>query len=384
VVPDEIKSAWDAREHGRVREGQWRQVFDSYSNDFPDQAGELIRRMSGELSPDFMVTAHIELHTVNERRETLASRKSSQNAIQALAPELPELLGGSADLTGSNLTKWDGAVSVLDGNRGNYVHYGVREFGMAAIANGISVHGGFRPFVGTFLMFSEYARNALRMAALMKLNTIFVLTHDSIGLGEDGPTHQPIEQTSTLRMIPNMDVWRPCDSVEKFIAWKVALKHNSNPTCLILSRQALPFQSRDDEQVEAVERGGYILRKELGALDVVLIATGSEVALALLALERLKVDGINARLVSLPSCFVFDQQDREYVLEVLPHGVPRVAVEAGVTCYWRKYVGLHGAVIGIDSFGESGSPADLYEHFGVTAERVVTAAKDVLRKRVLT
>ena len=374
-IPEQISLDWDARERGRLLEKAWRRDFENYALEHPRRASEFVCRMKGGLPEGFGAKANSALRDIAQRGETMATRKSSQMAIQWLSGELPELLGGSADLTGSNLTNWKGCLPVSPSRWGNYVQYGVREFGMAAIANGLSVHGGYRTFVGTFLMFSEYARNALRMAALMKLNPIFVLTHDSIGLGEDGPTHQPVEQTATLRMIPNMDVWRPCDAVETFAAWKVAIEHHSTPTCLILSRQALPHQPRDDGQIDLIERGGYVLRREAGKLALVLIATGSEVGLAAGAIERLREEGIHARLVSLPSPFTFDRQSKDYRVEVLPHGVPRLAVEAGVTDYWRKYVGLHGDVVGIDTFGESGSAQELYEHFGLTVDRVVSAAK---------
>jgi transketolase len=313
------------------------------------------------------------------KAENIASRKASQNCIEAFAPALPELLGGSADLAGSNLTLWSGSKGISTANPGgNYFYYGVREFGMAAIANGISLHGGFIPYTATFLMFSEYARNALRMAALMKIRQIFVFTHDSIGLGEDGPTHQPVEQTATLRLMPNMDVWRPCDTIESAVAWASALKRADGPTSLMFSRQNLPHMTRDAATAAAIARGGYVLSEAAGAAQVVLIATGSEVSLALAAQKTLAADGIAARVVSMPSTSVFDRQDAAWRSAVLPRGIPRVAVEAGVTDLWHKYVGLEGAVIGLDRFGESAPAGELYKAFGITADAVAAAAREVL------
>ncbi|TCO81981.1 transketolase [Plasticicumulans lactativorans] len=377
-IPADVRAAWDARAHGAARQAEWEVLFARYREAHPSLAAELERRLSGALPEDFAAYAERELQAVNARAESIASRKASQNAIQAFAPRLPELLGGSADLAGSNLTLWREAVGVSHDRPGNYVYYGVREFGMAAIINGIALYGGFRPFGGTFLMFSEYARNALRMAALMKIAPIFVFTHDSIGLGEDGPTHQPVEQTATLRMIPNMDVWRPADSAETLVAWQAALEHRQTPTSLILSRQNLPYQPKSAAQLADIRRGGYVLVAEAGALQAVLIATGSEVELAVRAQAALAEQGIHVRVVSLPSSFAFDRQPREYRTAVLPAGTPRVAIEAGVSDYWRKYVGLEGAVIGIDTFGESAPAAALFEHFGFTVAHVCAAVRECL------
>ncbi|HEY9192980.1 MAG TPA: transketolase family protein, partial [Methyloversatilis sp.] len=313
--------------------------------------------------------------------ENIASRKASQNCIEAFAPALPELLGGSADLAGSNLTLWSGSKGIsADNSGGNYLYYGVREFGMAAIANGIALHGGFIPYTATFLMFSEYARNALRMAALMKVRQLFVFTHDSIGLGEDGPTHQPVEQAATLRLMPNMDVWRPCDTVESAVAWAFALKRADGPSSLLFSRQNLPHTARDAATTAAIARGAYVLSEAAGKPEAVLIATGSEVSLALAAQKTLAAEGIAVRVVSMPSTSVFDRQDAAWRDQVLPRGIPRVAVEAGVTDLWRKYVGLEGAVIGLDRFGESAPAGELYKTFGITADAVAQAARQLLGK----
>ena len=383
-IPPEVYAAWNARELGASRCRDWERRFSAYAQAHPVLAAELQRRLNGELPGSFDRTARDALLTVARKGETIASRKASQNAIASLAPALPELLGGSADLTGSNLTNWPNCVRVTperlrDSAGGNYVHYGVREFGMAAIMNGIVLHGGLRPFGGTFLMFSEYARNALRMAALMKLNPIYVFTHDSIGLGEDGPTHQPIEQTATLRMMPNMDVWRPGDAVETQVAWTVALQSEDHPTSLVLSRQNLPSQPRREGQLAAIARGGYVLKEATGgSARAVLIGTGSELALAVEAQTFLDKQGIPVRVVSLPSWFQFQRQDAAWHEAVLPTHLPRIAVEAGVTGWWREVVGLSGAVVGIDAFGESGPATALYQHFGVTTEAVVAATRRVL------
>lgn len=383
-MPTEVRAAWDAREAGAQRHADWAARFDAYARAHPALAVELERRLKGELPEGFDAQAQQALEKVAAKGETIATRKASQNAIASLAPALPELLGGSADLTGSNLTNWPGCVSVTPGRLragkgGNYLHYGVREFGMAAILNGVALHGGFRGFVGTFLMFSEYARNALRMAALMKLNPIYVFTHDSIGLGEDGPTHQPVEQTASLRLMPNMDVWRPGDAVETQVAWTAALQSRDHPTSLVLSRQNLPHQPRSAEQLEAVARGGYVLKEAIGGTPrAVLIATGSELALAVAAQAELARQGVPVRVVSLPSWFQFRRQDAAWQASVLPPRVPRVAVEAGVTAGWREVVGLDGAVIGLDSFGECGPAAALFRHFGITTEAVVDATRKVL------
>nr|WP_057927184.1 transketolase [Burkholderia ambifaria] len=386
VLPEDVKQAWDARVRGAADEAAWADAMARYRTKQPALAGEFERRMRGELPDDFTASCAEALQRWNERAATIASRKASQDAIEEMAKFLPELVGGSADLAPSNLTKWSTCRPVHAHEGGNYIHYGVREFGMAAIMSGLTLHGGLRPFAGTFLMFSEYARNALRMAALMKINPIYVFTHDSIGLGEDGPTHQPVEQTASLRLIPNMDVWRPCDAAETLVAWQCALEQQTRPTSLILSRQNLPFQKRDEQVLADIRRGGYVLVREPGErLDVVLIATGSEVGLAVAALHLLEVEGIVARIVSMPSTTTFDRQDEEWRAHVMPHGVPRVAVEAGVTDGWHKYVGLCGGTVGIHTFGESGSASDLAAHFDMTAERVVKeAVASVARHRRVT
>ena len=381
VVPTEVKEAWDARASGRANEEAWSQTMTRYRTDHPTHAAEFERRMRGDLPPGFAASCAETLQRWDARGQTIASRKASQDAIEELAKLVPELVGGSADLAPSNLTKWNACVPVRPRSGGNYLHYGVREFGMAAIMSGLKLHGGLRPFAGTFLMFSEYARNALRMAALMKINPIYVFTHDSIGLGEDGPTHQPVEQISTLRLMPNMDVWRPCDSLETFVAWQSALEHRTMPTCLILSRQNLEFNQRDAQALAGIRRGGYVLlRESTAAPDVVLIATGSEVELAVQAARLLAVEGVAARVVSMPSTTAFDRQDKEWQTQVLPPNIPRVAVEAGVTDFWRKYVGLHGGVVGVDTFGESASAMDLAAHFNMTAERAASEALTSMTK----
>ena len=383
-VPSDVYADWNARELGASRCRDWEHRFSAYAQAHPGLAAELQRRLNGELPVAFERFAQDALSAVVRKGDNIASRKASQNAIASLAPALPELLGGSADLTGSNLTNWPGCVSITparlrQGVGGNYLHYGVREFGMAAIMNGIVLHGGLRPFGGTFLMFSEYARNALRMAALMKLNPIYVFTHDSIGLGEDGPTHQPVEQTATLRMMPNMDVWRPGDSVETQVAWTVALRSEDHPTSLVLSRQNLPLQPRNENQLAAIARGGYVLKDAAGSpARAILIGTGSELALAVEAQALLAAQGIPVRVVSMPSWFQFQRQDAAWREIVLPVGTPRIAVEAGVTGWWREVVGLSGAVVGIDTFGESGPAGDLYQHFGVTTKEVIAAVRRVL------
>ncbi|WP_323003072.1 transketolase [Denitromonas sp.] len=375
-VPDDVYAAWNAREAGAAAEAAWNTRFAAYRSAHPALAAEFERRMGGTLPADWSAHVDAVLAKIADKAETIATRKASQNAIEAFAPKLPELLGGSADLAGSNLTLWSGAKGVSRNTGGNYVYYGVREFGMAAIANGASLHGGLIPYTATFLMFSEYARNALRMAALMKLRQIFVFTHDSIGLGEDGPTHQPVEQTATLRLIPNMDVWRPCDTTESAVAWAHAIERADGPSTLCFSRQNLPFQPRNAAQTANIRRGGYVLSEAGKATpDAVIIATGSEVALAMAAQAALAEDGVFARVVSMPSTNVFDRQDADYQAAVLPAGVVRVAVEAGVTDFWRKYVGLEGAVIGIDRFGESAPAGELFKLFGITAEAVADAVR---------
>ncbi len=378
-VPDDIYAGWDARDKGSAAEKQWNEKFAAYKSAYPELAAEFERRTAGELPSDWSAKSAEFIGKVNEKAENIASRKASQNALNGFGPLLPEFLGGSADLAGSNLTLWSGAKGVSNTvSDGNYIYYGVREFGMSAIMNGIALHGGFIPYGATFLMFSEYARNALRMAALMKVPTIFVYTHDSIGLGEDGPTHQAVEQTATLRMIPNMSVWRPCDAVESAVAWKLAVERKTGPSCLIFSRQGLPHQSRDAKQIDAIARGGYVLLDCDGAPDAVIIATGSEVGLAVGAAEKLTNEGKKVRVVSMPSTDLFDAQDAAYRESVLPKGTPRVAVEAGVTDYWRKYVGLDGAVVGLDRFGESAPAGELFKEFGFTVDNVVKAVKSLL------
>ncbi len=380
-IPPHVYAAWDAREEGARIEGEWRRRFAEYARTYPAEAREFERRTTGALPAEFEARlAALRARTV-EKRENIATRKASQNAIEALAPGLPELIGGSADLTGSNLTAWTGAKAVERHASGNYIHYGVREFGMAAIMNGLALHGGFVPFGGTFLTFSDYCRNALRMAALMRVGSIFVFTHDSIGLGEDGPTHQPVEHAASLRLIPGMDVWRPCDAYETTVAWGAAIARRDGPTSLLLSRQNLPFQPRTPEALEHARRGGYVLHEPERNVDVALLATGSEVALAMAAKDRLARDGIAARVVSMPSTSVFDRQPRDYRDRVLPAHLPAVAIEAGSTAPWHKYVGRTGAVIGIDGFGESAPAAELFAHFGFTVEHVVGVVKSVLPTR---
>jgi len=382
VIPDEIYAGWDAKDKGAKVEAAWNEKFSSYRAAHPNLAAEFERRMAGELPADWAATAAEFIKSVDAKGETIASRKASQNALNGYGPELPELLGGSADLAGSNLTIWSGSKGLSNTvSDGNYVYYGVREFGMSAIMNGIALHGGFIPYGATFLMFSEYARNALRMAALMKVPTVFVYTHDSIGLGEDGPTHQPIEQTATLRMIPNMSVWRPCDAVESAVAWKLAVERRNGPISLIFSRQNLPHQMRTGEQIDGIARGGYILKDSIGTPDAIIIATGSEVALAMEAASELSSKGRNVRVVSMPSTDTFDAQEQSYRESVLPSAVTsRVAIEAGVSDYWLKYVGLNGKVIGIDRFGESAPAGELFKYFGFTVENVVGAVESVVLK----
>ena len=378
-VPADIYAGWNKVEAGKALEAEWNALFDAYAAQFPEQAAELKRRSSGELPADFVAQADAYIAKVQAEGPTIASRKASQNAIEAFAPLLPELVGGSADLAHSNLTLWKASksVSTTDPNA-NYVYYGVREFGMTAIANGLALHGGFVPFDATFLVFSDYARNGVRMSALIPAHAIHVYTHDSIGLGEDGPTHQPVEHLASLRYIPNNDVWRPCDAVESAVAWQPAIVRQAGPSSLVFSRQNLPHQPRTEAQVADIVRGGYVLADADGTPDVILIATGSEVGLATQAKATLDAQGIKTRVVSMPSTDVFDRQDAAYRESVLPTAVrKRVAVEAAISDFWRKYVGLDGAVIGMTTFGAS-APADaLYKHFGVTADAVVEAAKSL-------
>ncbi len=374
-IPADVYAGWDNKEAGAAAESEWDGRFAAYAAEYPAEAAEYKRRIAGELAAGWEAGADAFIAEVAAKGETIASRKASQNAIEGLAKITPEFLGGSADLAGSNLTLWSAADPVRCNDGGNYVNYGVREFGMTAMINGISLHGGFVPYGATFLMFSEYARNALRMAALMKIRNIEVYTHDSIGLGEDGPTHQPVEQTATLRMIPNMDVWRPCDAVESAVSWKVAIKNTTGPSSLIFSRQGLPHQDRSAEQIKLIERGGYILKDCAGTPDAIIIATGSEVSLAM---EAAAASDKNVRVVSMPSTNAFDKQDAAYKESVLPAAVSaRVAVEAGVTGFWAKYVGLNGKVIGIDTFGESAPAGELFKLFGITAEAVLAAVNEV-------
>jgi transketolase len=333
--------------------------------------------MAGELPAQWSAHARGVRESVTRKAETIATRKASQNMIEAFGPALPELIGGSADLAASNLTSWTGSKAIGRVGGGNYIYFGVREFGMAAISSGIALHGGLIPYCATFLTFSDYARNALRMAALMKQRVVYVFTHDSIGLGEDGPTHQPVEHASTLRLIPQMDVWRPCDTSETAVAWGAAIERRDGPTALLFTRQNVPFQERTAEQVDAIARGGYVL-KDVPAPRAVIIATGSEVQLAIEAQKMLASENVPVRVVSMPSTSVFDRQSAAYRSQVLPRGVPRVAVEAGVSDFWRKYVGLEGAIVGIDRFGESAPAGDVFKHFGFTAQNVANTVRQIL------
>jgi len=376
-IPADIYSAWDAKLQGQQLETEWNKLFAAYQAQFPQQAAELVRRIKGELPGNFDQVAQAYIASTIEKKETIATRKASQNAIQAYAQALPEFLGGSADLTGSNLTNWKESVAVRADQAGNHINYGVREFGMSAIMNGITLHGGYLPFGATFLTFSDYSRNALRMAALMKIRTLFVFTHDSIGLGEDGPTHQSVEHVSSLRLIPHLDNWRPCDTVESAVAWEQAIKRHDGPSTLIFSRQNLPYQERSAEQVANIKRGGYVL-KDAAHAKVIIMATGSEIELAVKAADALALEGIAARVVSMPCTDAFDRQDSAYKASVLTRGVPRVAIEAGVSAIWHKYVGLEGAVVGLDSFGESAPANVLFKHFGFTVDNVVAKAKLIL------
>jgi len=375
-IPAAVYSAWDARPRGEAAENDWNQRFALYQAQHPTEAAEFIRRTKGELPADFDKAVTQYITKCQEKAETIASRKASQNALEALSPGLPEFFGGSADLTGSNLTNWSGSRPLKKGVPGNYLSYGVREFGMSAIMNGVALHGGLIPYGGTFLTFSDYSRNALRMAALMRLRSIFVFTHDSIGLGEDGPTHQSIEHVSSLRLIPHLDVWRPCDTTETAVAWAAAVKRHNGPSALIFSRQNLPFQARTPQQIADIARGGYVLKEASAKAKAVLIATGSEVGLALEAQKLLEAEGVATRVVSIPATSVFDTQDAAYRASVLPKGVATVAVEAGSTGLWWKY-GC-SAVLGIDTYGESAPAGALFKHFGLTAENLTKTVKDVL------
>ena len=376
-IPADVYKDWDAREQGAQLQTAWNTVFQNYQKQYPTEAAELVRRMQGELPAQFDKTIAAYIAQCIEKKETIATRKASQNVIQAIAPVLPEFLGGSADLTGSNLTNWKECVAVRADHAGNHINYGVREFGMSAIMNGVALHGGFIPFGATFLTFSDYSRNALRMAALMKIRSLFVFTHDSIGLGEDGPTHQSVEHISSMRLIPHLDNWRPCDTVESAIAWEQAVRRHDGPSTLIFSRQNLPYMERSTAQVENIRRGAYVL-KDVEKPSVILIATGSEIELAMKSAQQLADEGIAARVVSMPCTDIFNRQDQAYKDSVLLKNVPRVAIEAGVSDFWFKYVGLDGAVIGIDTFGESAPAGALFKHFGFTTEKVVAAAKSVM------
>jgi len=380
-TPPAAYEGWNARECGALLQEDWDTRFAAYRALYPDKAAEFERRLAGRLPQDYPQHAAALIAQQQAKAESVATRKASQQTIEALAPALPELIGGSADLTGSVFTNWSGSRAVTRSDAGNYVNFGVREFAMSAIANGLALHGGFIPYVGTFLTFSDYARNAVRMAALMKLRSIFVYTHDSIGLGEDGPTHQSVEHASSLRLIPNLDVWRPCDTVESAVAWSEAIARADGPACLLFTRQSVPFNARDADQVAAIQRGGYVLR-DSPDIRAVVIATGSEVALAVDAQEQLAKAGIAVRVVSMPCTSLFDRQNAAYRESVLPAGVPRIAVEAGVTGFWHKYVGAvddpHAAIVGIDRFGESAPAGVLFKHFGFTVEHVAAAVRRVL------
>ncbi|EKM0667764.1 transketolase [Cronobacter turicensis] len=380
-IPDEVYKGWDAKEKGRQVEASWNEKFAAYQQAYPELAAEFNRRMGGEMPENWQQLTQEYIEKLQAEPAKIASRKASQNALNVYGPALPELLGGSADLAPSNLTIWSGSTSLKEDPAGNYIHYGVREFGMTAIANGIAHHGGFVPYTATFLMFVEYARNAARMAALMKARQIMVYTHDSIGLGEDGPTHQAVEQLASLRLTPNFSTWRPCDQVETAVAWKAAIERHNGPTALILSRQNLAQIERSPQQLKDVARGGYILKDAGGKPDLILIATGSEVEIAVQAAEQLRGDGVAVRVVSLPSTDVFDAQDEAYRESVLPSDVSaRVAVEAGIADYWYKYVGLKGAIVGMTGYGESAPAEKLFPYFGFTVENVVEKARKVLGK----
>jgi len=380
VIPDEIYAGWDAREKGKAAESEWKKQFEAYREAHPGLADDLERCMQGELPKDWKKHSDSFIRATDVKAENIASRKASQNALEAYGPKLPELIGGSADLTGSNLTRWSGSRPLSAGvDDGNYIYFGVREFAMAAICNGISLHRGLIPYCATFLIFSDYARNALRMAALMKIRIIFVFTHDSIGLGEDGPTHQAVEQTASLRLMPNMSLWRPCDAVESAVAWACALERTTGPTSLLFSRQGLPHQKRSPEQIDAIRRGGYVLKDCDGEPEAIIIATGSEVALAVDAATVLEGKGVQIRVVSMPSTDIFDAQPEPYRQSILPPSVrARVSVEAGITDYWYKYLGFDGKPVGIDTFGESAPYKDVFEHFGFTVDNVVQAVETVM------
>ena len=379
-IPQDIYAQWDAKEAGQAKEAAWNDKFAAYAKAFPELAAEFKRRMNGELPADWKADAKAFVEKLQANPANIASRKASQNALEAFGKVLPEFLGGSADLAPSNLTMWSGSKALNVDPAGNYIHYGVREFGMTAITNGIALHGGFLPYSATFLMFVEYARNAVRMAALMKLRNVFVYTHDSIGLGEDGPTHQPVEQLASLRVTPNMSTWRPCDQVESAVAWQYGIERNDGPTTLVFSRQNLTQQPRTAEQLANVYRGGYVLKDCAGTPEVILIATGSEVGITVEAADKLTAAGRKVRVVSMPSTDAFDKQDAAYRESVLPAAVTaRVAVEAGIADYWYKYVGLNGAIVGMTTFGESAPAEQLFAEFGFTVDNVVAKAQALLK-----
>ena len=380
IIPQEIYSAWDAKSAGQSAEAEWDKQFAAYRAAHPELAAEFTRRVSGQLPAQWKAESQKFIENLQANPANIASRKASQNALEAFGKVLPEFLGGSADLAPSNLTMWSGSKSIVDDLAGNYIHYGVREFGMSAMMNGIALHGGFVPYGATFLMFMEYARNAVRMAALMKIRSVFVYTHDSIGLGEDGPTHQPVEQMASLRLTPNMSTWRPCDQVESAIAWKSAIERLDGPSALIFSRQNLTQQPRSAEQLANVARGGYVLKDCAGTPELILIATGSEVSLAVDAADKLSAEGRKVRVVSMPCTEVFDRQDAAYRESVLPSGVSaRVAVEAGIADFWFKYTGLNGRIVGMRSFGESAPAEQLFAEFGFTVDNVVANARELLK-----
>ncbi|MBY0379019.1 MAG: transketolase [Burkholderiales bacterium] len=380
-IPEDIYTQFSCKDSGHAFEMAWDNLFTEYKNKYPQLAYELDRRMRHILPNNWNDIVLSAITEANLKTETIATRKASQNSIEFFAQHLPEFFGGSADLTGSNLTDWKNAITLDEKNNftGNYISYGVREFGMSAILNGMFLHGGYRPFGGTFLMFSEYARNALRMASLMKIAPIFVYTHDSIGLGEDGPTHQPVEQTATLRMIPNMHVWRPCDTVETAVAWGMAISQTDTPSSLIFSRQNLKFIERDHEAIRHINRGGYVLRKNSDLVEIIIIATGSEVALALSAYETLYSNGYSVQLVSMPSTSVFDKQNIAYKNQVIPNAKYKIAIEAGVSDTWYKYLGTNGLIIGIDTFGESAKANDLFTHFGFTTDKILAQINNYIK-----
>ena len=377
-IPQKIYEQWDAKDRGKSLEAEWAERFSAYEMKYPALAGEFKRRMAGNLPEDWQSFVADVLRDVDGKAEKIATRKASQNTLEIIGPKLPELLGGSADLAASNLTMWGGSKPV-EAEGGNYIFYGVREFGMAAIMNGVALHGGLIPYGATFLVFSDYCRNALRVAALMGIRSVFVFTHDSIGLGEDGPTHQPVEHAASLRIIPNLDVWRPCDTVETFVSWTSSLERRDGPSCLLATRQGVPHQTRTQEQINAIPKGAYVLSDAVEP-QAIILATGSEVTLAMRAKEALAEKGVAVRVVSVPSTTVFDRQPEEYKNSVLLNGIPRVAVEAGVTDFWRKYVGTEGAVIGVDRFGESAPADQLFEYFGITVGAVEEAVLALVSK----